>query len=262
MDKQIIQRGIFVLCMFTGIYASESERKKSEAPASQESKSLALVTKKNLFLTAGVLVPVGGLFLAYKSHEKVRKTIDEQGLRMKHFVLQNCIVPLHLRIDEIKEEGPSKKDFFVVASLIGGSYGLKKSWDFFEIGHLVKKWDLAPTKQAFKKLCFYVSKHKKKVAAVTGGCIAALGSWWVWNALRSASGISQLEQFLMSLTDEQRTVIEQKGLHAMLDAAHSDPLQIHSHEEFMSLLTENQKVLLERLVEEHIKNNPHLAFID
>lgn len=264
MHKKTILSGIYFLFTTTFMYPMQGDlgfKKDSMSTVRQTGSQKKPLVFKGVLYSLGVLAPAGAV-LAYATSPNFKKGVNAQGDKAKHFLLQKCIVPLHLRIEEIKDEGVSKKDILTVLSVLVGAYGMKKAWDFFKIGHIVKKCELGPTKKALRTAASFIAANKKKAGAFSAGCAAACGGWWLWNTLYNSSEISYTDQFLLSLTDEQRMLIEKSELHSVLDQAKSDPLQMHSNEEFMKLLTDMQKNLVERIVEEYIKNNPHLAFVD
>lgn len=271
MNKKTILSGIALLSTTTLMYAMHHEHVglgefEEETPAQDlkiTEKETVAKKKSNLLRNLCVLAPVGGVILAYNTNADVKKNIDSKKEKAKHFLLQKCIVPLHLRVEEIKEEGISKKDVLIVLSLIGGVYGLKKAWDFFKVSHALGKLDLGPTKKALRSAASFLADHKKKVGSFAAGCLATIAGWKAWKTVCHYSDVSPVDQFLLSLTDEQRKLIGKSvELQNILDQAQQDPLQMHSHEEFMKLLSEKQKNLVEHVVEDYIKNNPHLAFID
>lgn len=87
--------------------------------------------KYSLPLIAGTTVSL--TVLAYKKIEFFRKKINQLGDVGQNFFNEKILFPLLLKYEIIKDEGLSKKDLIILASLVLGSYGVKKANDYFGI---------------------------------------------------------------------------------------------------------------------------------
>jgi len=127
----------------------------------------------------------------------------------------------------------------------------------------VRKQDLGPTKKAFSKVYAFFKKHKQAAGILGFSGLSALGSYALWNTISGIPPISLIDQFLLSLTAQQRIQIQRSSeLQELLDQAKYDPTLMQMSEPFMTLLSEKQRRLVDQLVVEYSKNNPHLAFLD
>ncbi len=282
MNKKSILSGLYMACCVTLCYGMQFNENKKESELSETERYLLRLKRSEVQTLEGEQSPgkwpkkadiskgmacaaaghLAGLIFVYREDSDVKSYIDAKSESTKHLLLKKAVLPVAFKVGKIKDEGISVKDLLKVTVYGAGIYGLKKTGDYFNIWQAIKG-DITKTKEAASFCMRYVANHKLKVTLLGMGIAAALGCLKLGTTLRKNADVALVDQFFLSLTAEQRKkLLFSPELAQLIDQVSSDPLSIALHDELMKLFTKRQKELLERIVEEYMTNNPHLALAD
>lgn len=203
---------------------------------------------------AGVSLPISlSLVLGYKKNKKFRAFVDRLCGQVKMSLLHNIALPLATKYDEIKTQGVTKKDSARGACALAAGYCFVKMCSYLELMHALKTREVSKTLAALKKAWYYAKEHKTACigAGVVGGLLVLL--WKKFDVVAEKAKHSYLldKLFHSFSTDQHIALIESDELQSLIAQAHSDPQPLKHHEEFKTLLTDEQKELLAQALEAH-----------
>ncbi len=207
--------------------------------------------------------PAAAMILAYKNNEKFRAYVNKHSGAAKNYVLRNVALPTAMKIEEIKTEGFSRSDVLKGVLVGVGLFALKKAGDYLYLWNSLRTGDFTKTREAVTSLFTTLYDNKKKIVA---GVIAGVGIFWLWKfsrAINKQAKVPLLDQFFLSLTQEQRIEIMQNAeLQKLVAEAGEDPLPLQCNEQLMRILNDEQRKKLNAALEDYIKNNVPLAFLE
>ncbi len=207
------------------------------------------------------LAVAGGI--AYKKHEKFRRLADRQVDGAKYYLLRSVVLPTAIKIEEVKADGLSRTDVLKGALFALGCYGVKKVGDYFHLWQGLWTRDFTKTREVLASCGTTLYSHKKKVIALMVGSLALGWLWKFSHAVNKQAELPLLDQFLLSLSNEQRIEIMQlPRMSELMGDAAEDPQLLQQEEDFMYLLTDDQKKKLDEVVKDYIEYNDPLAFLE
>lgn len=201
--------------------------------------------------------------IAYKKNEKFRAYIDDRSGNAKRFMIRSVALPVAMKVEEIRSDGLSRYDVLKIGLFGLGCYALKKVGDYFCLWSSIKARDFTKTRESTRSFFKTLYAHKGKILAATLGSLSVFWLWKFSQAVNKQVNSSLIDDFFLTLTNEQRIEIMQSNDLAQLVAnAADDPLPLQHHELFMSLLSDAQKKKLSEAIEDYIKHNVPLAFLE
>jgi len=104
MNKKVILSGIILTHMF--------QSSTTTPPHTHHEKMGQETKKEKAGSTFGLLyglaaTPLGSLIYAYHTNPDFKEKVHEKKDATKDFIIRRCLVPAHLKIEKIKDEGPS-----------------------------------------------------------------------------------------------------------------------------------------------------------
>lgn len=180
---------------------------------------------------------------SYASTSKEQRTLTLRE-KLEYAAFKHVLMPAYCTWHDLKETELSYADVLATGAAAGVCYGLKKLNNKTQcITHSVIRGCAAG-----KNILGYMLDNKTKTAA-TIGTFGAL--WYIYNAVRADVAHSQItiEGFFKGLTKEQRSIIAQSpDLTVLKQQAYDDPACLLDNEEFMELLSPEQKEYLDKVI--------------
>jgi len=200
-----------------------------------------------------------GISYTLKAEGETSQSFTQKLLQTKtaQFIIQNIILPVHLKIESIKEEGVTKKDVAVAVTSVVAFIASMKAWQYFKLSQAVRG-NTAPMRQAYGAASMYVHDNRSQFYAGAIAVTTAALLWYAWHCYQAYNNRPLVHKFLDSLEPEQCDQIHRcTQLKAALSGIHHDPRPLHTNEQFTSILTHEQKSLLDHTVNDYINSNPH-----
>lgn len=222
-----------------------------------------LASRKYFYMGLGFLTAdIAGL-VAYKKSPQFKEYVDGKASSAKNTVLRKVVVPCYFKVQQIKEEGFSKKDVAIGLACVAGIYCIKKAGDYLHLWQAIAKRDFIEPKAILKDLGSRIAKHKVVVSICGIGALAA-GYWLkIRGQKEMTKEVPTIDVFFKSLSQEQQKAVEKSSeLKDLVSQAEEDPLALQKNESFMSLLSGEQAEQLNLIVDDYLNNNPHLGLMD
>ena len=201
--------------------------------------------------------------IAYEKNAKFRVFADRQAYEAKFYLLRSVVLPTAIKVEEIKADGLSRTDVLKGALIALGCYGVKKVGDYLHLWQGLRTRDFRNTRKVLASCGTTLYNHKKKVIALMVGSLAVGWLWKFSHAVNQQAELPLLDQFLLSLSDEQRIgIMQSPRMSKLISDAADDPQLLQQEEDFMYLLTDDQKKKLDEVVEDYIEQNDPLAFLE
>lgn len=161
--------------------------------------------------------------------ERFKHYLSEKYEAFKEKIIYEVLVPMYIKYEEIKEEGPTTKDYIVGGTTLAGVSGLTaycKS-DFIK----KNKWPLI-------------------AGAISIGALAI--SYKAYKSIVSAEDTPdyKINQFIQSLSKSQQCLIfDNPNILSLLADAAQNPELLIDNEEFMAILSEEEQVELQSIIQ-------------
>lgn len=198
---------------------------------------------------------IGLSFLAFKKSKKLQNACQNIYNKSLDKIADNIIFPVALKWEIIKDEGITKEDIAYCVGLLILGYGIKKSNDYFMLTQKGKNLSTTSLKKVWNIIKVsgrYSRNNKIDILAGLSGAALSYIVLDIYNEIQEyqKNRPLKLSDLFATLSNEQRqSILNSDDLVILISNASNNPHLLAENKEFMHILNEDQKIILEKIIQ-------------
>jgi hypothetical protein len=188
---------------------------------------------------------------AYQRNAQVQAEVNKGMRSMKEFLKFKVLVPGYVKYEEMKEQGPTIKEFLGLCIALGAWWGIKKVHDTYNFIELTKQW----AQKGRKGVENFWHDHPRIVLSTLGALGLAALTFRLYKAAAlplKTKFLMPMDSFLLRSGSKMRNVLfSDADLQNLITGDLTELIESESFNELMSTLSEEQQEYIYSLVEDY-----------